>query len=353
MAIIGVITNPNSGKNRRHRGRRRELERALGSHGVVRETQSIEELGTVVDELLDAGCEYWVCDGGDGTLHWLLSVGHRRAKVRAELGGDDVCGATLRLPKVAPANGGSIDFVAHKAGIRGGAPEIIRALVEHVRAGTHPPVVPLDTLHIAGDSVNGAGPSLDQIGFAAAIGGVAQRFFDKLYQHKPVQAWRIVDVLARSAAGGVASSAPRSLRGYLAPGLQTYAADVFEPARARVDVDGRPLAFDRFSSLQVGSIDISLGGVVRTFRHAAAPGVLHAQAISTTRLGVVANLPNIVMGTPIWGKNVFDGPANELCATALPGHQLDPVVDGELFRGLERLHITRGPRIEIPSVCTG
>ena len=28
-------------------------------------------------------------------------------------------------------------------------------------------------------------------------------------------------------------------------------------------------------------------------------------------------------------------------------------VDGELFRGLERLHITRGPRIEIPSVCTG
>ena len=347
MASIGVLTNPNSGKNLRHRGRRLELERAVGACGMVRETRSTDELVTVVDEFLDAGCEYWVCDGGDGTLHWLLSVGHRRALARA------ANGAPLRLPRIAPANGGSIDFVAHKARIRGGAPEVIRALVEHVRAGTHPRMVPLDTLHVAGEPVDASHAGLDQVGFAAAIGGVAQRFFDKLYQNKPVQAWRIVDVLARSAAGGMASSAPRSLRGYLVPNLQTYAADVFEPARARVDVDGRLLDFDRFSSLQVGSIDISLGGVVRTFRHAATPGVLHAQAICTSRLGVVANLPNIVMGTPIWGKHVYDGPANELCATALPGHQLDPVVDGELFRGLGRIRVTRGPRIEIPAVCTG
>jgi hypothetical protein len=354
MAIIGVLTNPNSGKNRRHRSRRLELERAVGPYGVVRQTQSVDELATVVDEFLDAGCEYWVCDGGDGTLHWLLSVGHRRAQQRAR----QACrqgelAQRVVLPKIAPANGGSIDFVAHKARIRGGAPEIISALVEHVRAGTRPSVVPLDTLHIAGRPIDAACAPLDQVGFAAAIGGVAQRFFDKLYQHKPVQAWRIVDVLARSAAGGMASSAPRSLRHVLVPGLQSYAAEVFEPTRARVDVDGRLLDFDRFSSLQVGSIDISLGGVVRTFRHAAAPGILHAQAICTSRLGVVANLPNIFMGTPIWGKHVFDGPASELSATALPGHQLDPVVDGELFRGLESLCVTRGPRIEIPAVCTG
>jgi diacylglycerol kinase family enzyme len=354
MAIIGVLTNPNSGKNRGHRSRRLELERVVGRFGIVRQTQSVEELETVVDEFLDAGCEYWVCDGGDGTLHWLLSVGHRRVQqraVRARAVGDALAhGASL--PKIAPANGGSIDFVAHKARVRGGAPEIVRALVEHVRVGSCPAVVPLDTLHIAGEPVAG-GAALDQVGFAAAIGGVAQRFFDKLYQHKPVQAWRIVDVLARSAAGGMASSAPRSLRPMLAPSLQSYAADVFEPTRARVDVDGRPLDFDRFSSLQVGSIDISLGGVVRTFRHAAAPGILHAQAICTSRLGVVANLPNIVMGTPIWGKHVYDGPARELSATALPGHQLDPVIDGEVFRGLERIRVTRGPRLEIPAVCTG
>jgi diacylglycerol kinase family enzyme len=352
MALIGVLTNPNSGKNLRHRGRRLELERAVGSHGLVRETHAVDDLVSVVDEFLDAGCAYWVCDGGDGTLHWLLSVGNRRMLARAQQASSNGM-AIGRLPRIAPANGGSIDFVAHKARIRGGAPEVIRALVEHVRAGTHPRLVPLDTLHIAGEPVNASDAALDQVGFAAAIGGVAQRFFDKLYQTKPVQAWRIVDVLARSAAGGMASTAPQPLRSYLVPGLQSYANDVFEPTRARVDVDGRALDFDRFSSLQVGSIDISLGGVVRTFRHAAAPGVLHAQAISMSRLGVVANLPNIVMGTPIWGKHVYDGPANELCVTALDGHPLDPVVDGEVFRGLARIRVTRGPRIEIPAVCTG
>lgn len=344
MTLIGVLTNPNSGKNRRQHARRLELERALGRHGFVRQTGSIDELADVVDEFLESGCEYWVCDGGDGTLHWLLSVGYRRA--RARLG-------AVAMPKIVPANGGSIDFVAHKVGIRGSAPEIVRALVDHVVEGTRPAVVSLDTLCVLGEPLQGAGPALDQVGFATAIGGVAQRFFDKLYEHKPVQAWHIADVLARSAAGGVASSAPRSLRDYIVPKLQNYADDVFEPARAHVDVDGRPLTFDRFSSLQVGSIDISLGGVVRTFRHAAAPGVLHAQALSTTRLGVVANIPNIVMGTPIWGKDVYDGPASELTATALPGHQLDPVVDGEVFRGLRRVEVSRGPRIDVPAVCTG
>ena len=338
---IGVLTNPRSGKNRRNPGRVTELTRAVGRHGVVRKTGELAELPTILDEFLDLGCRYWVVDGGDGTLHWLLSMAHRRARDRG-----------VEVPSIIPANGGSIDFVAHKVGIRGQAVEIVTELIAHLEAGREPAIVELDTLHVVGQAMGEGGTCMDQVGFASAIGGVAQRFFDKLYSRdKPIDAWAIIDVLARSSVGGVASTAPRPIRHFIMPGLQRYADEIFEPTRAKVDVDGQVLDFDSFSSLQVGSIDISLGGVVRTFRHAADAGVLHAQALSTNRLGVVANLPNIVMGTPILGRKVFDGPVSKICVEALPGTQLDPVVDGEVFLGQSRLEVSQGPKLRVPAVC--
>jgi hypothetical protein len=320
-----------------------ELTRAVGRHGVVRQTQDLESLPEILDEFLDMGCRYWVVDGGDGTLHWLLSVGHRRARERG-----------VEVPSIVPANGGSIDFVAHKVGIRGQAVEVIRALIDHLEGGRDPAIIELDTLHVVGEASREGGTAMDQVGFASAIGGVAQRFFDKLYQRdKPIDAWAIIDVLAKSSVGGVMSTAPRPIRHFIMPGLQRYADEIFEPTRARVDVDGKVLDFDSFASLQVGSIDISLGGVVRTFRHAADDGVLHAQALSTNRLGVVANLPNIVMGTPIRARKVFDGPVSKISVEALPGTQLDPVVDGEVFSGQSRIEVSQGPKLRVPAVCCG
>ena len=337
---IGVLTNPNSGKNRRNPGRLADLERAVAGHGVVRQTQGLDELADVVREFDTLGCQYWVVDGGDGTLHWLLSTALQRGAGRYE-----------PWPMVVPGNGGSIDFVAHKAGIRGQGPDIVRALVAAIERGDTLPVVELDTLHITG--VVG-GEAFQRIGFAAALGGVAQRFFDKLYQRDRIDPLGIIDVLAKASLGGVAGSTPRPIRERLVPSLQQYADDIFEPTRARVEVDGKLLGFDTFSSLQVGSIDINLGGVVRTFRHAAEPGVLHAQALSSSRLGVVANLPNIVLGTPIWGRDVYDGPARELRAEAVSGSTLDPVIDGELCFGLSSLEVRQGPRLRIPAVvCAG
>jgi hypothetical protein len=336
--VIGVLTNPLSGKNRRNPGRVGELERAVGTHGVVRQTRDLDELATVLREFGELGCAYWVCDGGDGTLHWMLSVASRIAKDGVD-----------PWPAIVPANGGSIDFVAHRAGIRGQAVEVIRELVACIERGERPETIELDTLRIRAEGSDGP---VERIGFAAALGGVAQRFFGKLYERDHVDAWSIVDVLARSAAGGVAGSTPGPLRRVLVPSWQRYADEVFEPTHATVELDGRELAYDKFASLQVGSIDISLGGVVRTFRHARQRGVLHAQAISTSRLGVVANIPNIVLGTPIWGRRVFDGPTSVLRAQAKGREPLGPVIDGEVVAGLRHLEVTRGPAVRVPAICT-
>ncbi len=333
---IGVLTNPNSGKNRRNPGRLADLERAVQGHGIVRQTQSLDELAAVIAEFRELGCQYWVVDGGDGTLHWLLSVAQQHS-----------AGLDPPWPMVIPGNGGSIDFVAHKAGIRRQAPDIVRALAGALQRGEPIPTVHLDTLHITGTTDD---EPFERIGFATAIGGVAQRFFDKLYQRERIDPFGIVDVLARASVGGMAGSTPSPIREHLLPSLQQYADEIFEPTLARVEVDGEALSFETFSSLQVGSIDINLGGVVRTFRHAAELGVMHVQAVSSSRLGVVANLPNIVLGTKIWGRNVFDGPARELCAEAVGGGTLDPVIDGELCFGLRTLRVRQGPRLSVPAV---
>lgn len=348
-SFIGVVTNPNSGKNRRRRGgdRKLELERAVGRHGIVRQTCDVDELRAVMHELYDAGCDHWVADGGDGTLHWLLSVGFQVARERS--GGQ----VPLRLPRVVPANGGSIDFVAHKAGIRGQATDVLRQLVAAFERGEMPRTLELDTFRMRGriGALDGPEPEFDRLGFASAIGGVAQRFFEKLYEHKPIDSKAIAMVLANSLGGAMVSSTPRRLRGFMPDSLRDYADTMFEPTRARVELDGRVLGYDDFASLQIGSIDINLAGVVRTFRHAAAPGVLHAQAISMPPWELAANLPNIVLGTPIWGSKVYDGPARHLRAVAHPGASLDPVIDGELFFGLRELEVEAGPRLEVPVVC--
>jgi len=346
-SLIGVVTNPNSGKNRRKGGDRKlELERIVGRHGLVRQTQDLAELRAVLHEFYDAGCDYWVSDGGDGTLHWLLSVGWQVARERQ--------GDHAALPRVAPANGGTIDFVAHKAGIRGQATEVLRQLVESFERGEAPELVELDTFHMRGtyrDDAPEHGQPFERLGFASAIGGVPQRFFEKLYEYPVINAKAIVAMLANSVGGAMVGTAPDVLRSFVPEKFRSFADELFEPTRARVELDGEPLGYDDFISLQIGSIDINLGGVVRTFRHAAAAGVMHAQALSMSPLGVAANLPNIVLGTPIWGDRVYDGPARELRAVAHSGASLDPVVDGELFFGLAELEVQAGPRLAIPAVC--
>ena len=54
----------------------------MGRRGLVRQTKDVEHLRQTLHEFFEAGCDHWVADGGDGTLHWLLSVGWQVATER-------------------------------------------------------------------------------------------------------------------------------------------------------------------------------------------------------------------------------------------------------------------------------
>jgi diacylglycerol kinase family enzyme len=342
-AEIGVITNPNSKKNRKHTRRLRQLERAAGRRAIVRETASVAELPGAVDELLDAGCRYWVSDGGDGALHWLLTEGHRAIRRRQE------AGLATEWPAFVPTNGGTIDFVAKKAGIRGHAEDILVRLGARLDAGRPPEDVLLGTVWATGEPVGDA-PPLDRLGFACAIGGVAQRFFAKYYEDDIPGPHTIVKVLTAGFGGHLANTVGGPVERLVPAWVREYAADLFRPLRATVEVDGAVLPFHELTTVQAGSIDINLGNVVRTFRHAAGGGALHLQALSMTPAEAFLNLPTMVMGTKVKARNTYDGPAQRIRVTAEGGDVIDPVVDGERFFAQRVLELRLGPPVRIPRV---
>jgi len=344
---VGVITNPNSKKNYRRPGRRRSLEQAVGRHGVVCETRSLEDLPKVVHGLLDEGCEYWVCDGGDGTLHWVLNSLFDAVKARTP------AGQPVELPIVVPTNGGTVDFVARKAGIKGDADAIVRRLIGRLERDTPIHTITIDTCRATGvtspDAATSPAPApFDRIGLAMALGGVAQAFFDRFYAlPKDRGAMAIAQVIGAAAGSALVHTLAPPLRRFLSDDLAT---DFFRPTRAHVEVDGQRLPFSSFASMQVGAIDINLAGVVRCFRHAREGGVLHFQAMSMSPIGVVCNVPNIFLGTPILGKQVYDDRARNVRIVAEHGERLGPVIDGEQFFGLERIELSLGPSLRLPTL---
>ncbi|MEZ4383299.1 MAG: diacylglycerol kinase family protein [Nannocystaceae bacterium] len=341
---VGVITNPNSKKNWRFPERRGAIQRAVGRFGVVKETQSLDELPRAVDELLDAGTKYWVCDGGDGTLHWVVNTLKDRLYARA---GDDA-----DLPVIVPTNGGTVDFIARKAGLKGDAVSIVNRLVRELDRGHEPETVRVDTCRHRGVGLDQAGAAVefDRIGMATALAGVANNFFDRYYSlPKDRGALAIAGVIGAAAGEALVDTVTSPLRRLL-PGAGDKSNDFFRPTAAHIEVDGRRLGFTSFMSLQVGSIDINLAGVVRCFRHAHEDGVLHFQAISTSPVGVVFNVPNIVFGTPIRGRNVYDDRARRISIVAAQGDRINPVIDGEQFYGLDRVDLELGPSLRIATL---
>jgi len=331
---IGIVTNPRAagGKNA---GRTRALQDAVGRCGIVVETRDVADLPAVVERFETEGCRYWVADGGDGTLGWLLSTWDAHRDHRAgETSADD--------PIFLPTRGGSIDFVARRLGIRTRGPALVARLRTSLEAGRPPPTTSLRALRLRATTADGA--PLVRLGFAAALCGIAQRFFDVLYEHRPVRPRHVAEILALGALGPPVLSL-RPLRAVVPARARARIDHLYAPTRGTVTMDDTPLPFTRLTSVQVGSIDIDLGGVVRAFRLAKDGTALHAQVSALSPWGIAGNLPNVVLGTPLWGRNVVERTCRTLDLVPHPPETVDPVVDGEIFRAAHSVHVTLGPRI--------
>src|SRR3954463_8744192 len=219
---IGVITNPNSRKNRNRPDRADRLRRIVGDLGEVHQTSSVDSIKPVLREFLRKRARYWVADGGDGALHWMLRMG---MEVLQE---DDFADESLRLPVTLPTKGGTIDFVANNVGIEGDAEGILGSLRRSVERGSLVEETEVDSMVIDGiQVVDGADVPFRTYGFASAAGGVGQRFYPKYYDDPAPTPRPIVRVVANTVASAPIALSPLSRLPLGA--WKRYAKEMFEP----------------------------------------------------------------------------------------------------------------------------
>jgi hypothetical protein len=344
---VGVITNPNSKKNYRRPGRRRSLEQAVGRHGVVCETRSLEDLPRVVDELLDEGCEYWVCDGGDGTLHWVLNSLFDAVKARTP------AGQPVELPVVVPTNGGTVDFVARKAGLKGDADSIVRRLVARLERDTPINTITIDTCRATGvtspDAATSPKPAaFDRIGLAMALGGVAQAFFDRFYAlPKDRGAMAIAQVIGAAAGSALVHTLAPPLRRF----LSRRPRDRLLPPDPRPRRGRRPAPPVLTLRLDAGRRDRHQPRRRRPLlpsrprgRRAPLPGPV--DVADGRRLQRPQHLPR----HPDPRQTGLRRPRPQRPHRRRAGERLGPVIDGEQFFGLERVELSLGPSLRLPTL---
>ena len=327
MPRIAVVLNPNSRKNRRadHEGVLREI---LGPHGEVFVTPGVDALEPLARRLVDEGVEHVVSDGGDGALHWALNTLWPIASERG-----------VALPAFLPTNGGTIDFVARKAGVRGRSVVLVERLVARVAKGERVPRLPLDSLAI---TLRRGDVEQRRLGFALAAAGIGQRFFDKYYALPDPGAPAIAWVIARAVASLGASVIPVAGRS-----LGAYARSMFAPFEARVRIDGEEVPAALHGAVHAGAFDVDLGGVVRVFPLAKEPGVLHFRAGDISPVRIVMNLPALVRGGAIRAPHMRDTSGRVMEIEATGAERLRPVIDGEIYEGVDTMRVELGPRIEI------
>jgi hypothetical protein len=341
MERILVVVNLNSRKNRRASvGRRARLQHIVGAWGEVCETHALEELRPLLADRLRRGIHYLVCDGGDGSLHWAMN----EATTVLEH-----AGVAATLPALVPTNGGTIDFVARKAGITGNAERVLARLTGDLAARREPCFVTLDTLEITGIQRVRTGEErpFRRLGFALAAGGIGQRFFDKYYSERRLGARAILSVVGRATASYVADR----LRLRVSGRMLAYGRDMLRPTRARVTIDGRDVPTLEHGAINAGAFDVTLGGVVRVFPLARVRGALHFQAGEIAPTEIIRAFPALYRGRSIRSARLVDTSGTEMTVDALGDELLSPIIDGERVDDVARLRVRCGPAIRVPVIA--
>ena len=340
---IGVITNPNSRKNRNRPERVERLQRIVGKMGEVHQTASVDSIKPVLRDFLRKQARYWVADGGDGALHWMLRMG---MEVLQE---DEFTRSSITLPVTLPTKGGTIDFVANNVGIEGDAEGILATLRRHLEHGATIEETEVDSMVIDGIQLkDGQDVPFRTYGFASAAGGVGQRFYSKYYADKDPNPRTIMKVIANTIASTPIALSPLSKLPF--GQWKTYAKDIFAPTPCKITLDGMVLPGDSFTGVHIASMSINLGNVLRFFGKADQPGLMNAIVGTPSPWAVIRNVPRMARGQEMIGRNILDRAARTMILEANGPELLEPIIDGEYYRNVKRIEFRVGPRVRIPKV---
>jgi diacylglycerol kinase family enzyme len=313
MSGIGLVFNPRAGGNRRDPAAAARLARKLGDHGTVAVPRDLDELSRAAEDFRRQGISVLGIAGGDGTNHVTLTHFH-------EVYGDQP------LPTVAFLRGGTMNTVANSLNLPRGRPEgILDRLIRRYSERRALTSIEQRMLSIDG-----------KLGFLWGI-GVIPAFLKEYYDTgapSPTTA-------ARTLAHGIASAA---VQGEM---IQRMC----QPVEAEVSFEGEPgWPMQSYFSLGAGTIpDIGLS--FKPFYLAGTrPGEFHLQGITTTPLGLIADLPRIFQGKPMGPGRSIDK-LTPMARIRPKNRRLFYMIDGDLLEHEgDEMVLRAGPLVRIATM---
>ena len=309
MSSIGVVLNPQAGRNRHAGDRAARLGHLLGPHGWVCETTSLEQLADAAAECRERAVSVLGVCGGDGTLARTIT-----ALVR-EYGPDSA------LPSILPLRAGTMNTVARAMGCSAWQPE--RMLAEIVGEQRRGEPLPLAEHQLV--CVNGR-----HYGFMVGA-GVPVEFLRAYYGQPRRGAIGAVRTLARLSSSAMVGG----------PTIQR----VFRPMPAELVADGRSGPFDAYTVVYASTIeDIGLG-FRPTYRAREQAGRFHVFAAAIGARAFIARLPAIRLARPTRSRQVHD-----VLAAHLRVEFRDPtlyMIDGDIMEPTTHLDVRLGPVVRV------
>jgi len=310
MPGIGVVSNPNSGINRRRPQLVQQLAYVLGDRGEIAQPDGVDRLVSVAENFRRHDIDILCINGGDGTTHEVLTA-------FLQVYGTDP------LPMVALLRAGTINTVARSIALPRKAPEaLLGQLVARYHAREELPVVERN-LAIVDDR---------HAGFLFGNGLIAS-FMEAYYDGGTVGTGKALRVLSRAVTSALVGG----------PFIQR----MLRPIHARVTVDGRPLEHSEFLSVGAATIpDMGLG--FRPFheidRH---PDRIQVLGFACPVRGLVASLPRWYWKLPAARPDISSVVASELVIES--DEPMSFQLDGDLLQGGTRTVVRAGPRVRL--VC--
>lgn len=314
MSRIAVVSNPRSGRNRRSPALVRELRAVLGGGGELVEPADLAALEQAIRRFRDQGVEVIGVNGGDGTLHKVLSA---LVVVYAE-GARDAALRAVKLPRIAILKGGTLNTMASNLGQRIGGAALLSQVQASLTGGTA-----LDEVERTLIVVNGR-----HAGFLFGT-GVLFRFMRMYESGAPPGPMKALGLVARVCGSTAIGGA--------------LAARVFALDSATVSLDGEDWSPPAYAAIAVGTMnDIGLG--FRLFHRASQnPGQLHILGFHCPPMSVLKRFYRIPLGRPLERPDIIDTLGQCLCigGDAARGFMMD----GDFIEGTQALRVEAGPSI--------
>jgi len=310
MAGIGIVSNPRAHRNRQHPAAADRLARLLGDAGLLRQAETPEELDQALSDLRRAGVDLLAVNGGDGTLHRVVTALERA------WGGEP-------WPRLLPLRGGAMNTVAtsHRHGL---APEAaLEKVLARRAAGLPLPTVERDLLRVS------AGAEEGRLGFLFGT-GIAVAFLEAWYATGRATASRALLLLLRAALSAAVGG--------------RFAAALTRLERLRVVADGEEWPADAYLSVVAGAIPQIGFGFAPLGRCDEQPGFFHAVGVTGSASQLALRMPAVWLGRPWRRPLAVDAVVRTLL---VDGREVRYTVDGDLFTAPGALQVAAGPVAEV------